>query len=129
MTDGHAPVLVAALALSLCGVLVIWLARRGGTGRLPRNHLAGVRTSLTLSSDIAWNAAHRASARAMTIAGWGPIVSGPVAVLLIVVGPPTDATAIAAAVLLLAGAVWLVAWSLGAAAQAQRAAGEVANND
>ncbi|MGZ0710902.1 SdpI family protein (plasmid) [Coraliomargarita sp. W4R53] len=122
MDGAQIPILVAAVALCASGVLAVWLARRGRDGRLPRNQVAGVRTSLTLSSDTAWHAAHRASAHATAIAGCGPIVAGATVGVLILVAAPTETTAIIAAGLLLTGAAWLIVWSLVGAARAQRAA-------
>jgi hypothetical protein len=127
MSGAQIPVLVAALALGGCGVLVMWLSRRGRDGRLPRNQVAGVRTSSTLSSDAAWDAAHRASARATAIAGWGPITGGAAAAVLVIVSPATEPVMITAAVVLLAGAGWLIVWTLVGAAQAQRAARSIAH--
>ena len=124
MTGDQVGVLIAALLLCGCGVLVVWLARRGRSGQLPRNRVAGVRTSVTLSSDAAWDAAHRASARATEIAGWGTLAAGAVTAVVVIVVP---GPVIVVTVLLLAGAAWLVTWSLLGAAQAQRAAHVVVN--
>lgn len=59
-----------ALALEVgAAVLVIWLTRRAANGSLARNDLAGVRTRITLSSDAAWRAGHRAALRPTIISG------------------------------------------------------------
>jgi hypothetical protein len=49
--------------------LVTWLTWRAASGSLPRNRLAGVRTSITLSSEAAWRIGHRAALRPTIISG------------------------------------------------------------
>lgn len=49
------------LPLMLTGVVLMFLALRARTGRLPRNGWAGIRLPRTMRSEEAWKAAHRAS--------------------------------------------------------------------
>jgi len=57
----------------MSGVLLLWLARRSERGLLRRNPIAGVRTTLTLSSDVAWYPAQRAASPKTRVAAWGGI--------------------------------------------------------
>ncbi len=50
-----------AILLIAAGLFLAVVGRRAGKGRLGRNYLVGIRTTLTLSSDAAWDAAHRAA--------------------------------------------------------------------
>ena len=70
--DGLAGLFGAGVLL-LGGLAMLALARRSADGRLKPNGMAGVRTSLTMSSDAAWYAAQTAAAGATSAAGWGAI--------------------------------------------------------
>ncbi len=56
-------------------------------------------------------------------------MGGAAAAVLIVVSPASEPVMITAAVVLLAGAGWLIAWALVGAAQAQRAARSITDHD
>jgi hypothetical protein len=59
-----------AMALEVgAAALVTWLTWRAASGSLPRNSLAGVRTSTTLSSEAAWRIGHRAALRPTIVSG------------------------------------------------------------
>lgn len=49
----------AFLIVFVGGTVVAWVGWRGLTGKLPRQHIAGIRTPYTLSSDERWRAVHR----------------------------------------------------------------------
>ena len=57
-----------AIALPAVGVLLIVGGRRAREGRLRRNHFIGIRTTLTLNSDEAWDAAHLAGGHLLSVA-------------------------------------------------------------
>lgn len=67
---------VVGIVLAAGGVLMLVLAMRIRAGKLPRNRWAGMRTSLTLKSDKAWDAAQRATLPSLWIAGPCLIVLG-----------------------------------------------------
>jgi SdpI/YfhL protein family len=94
--------------------LMYYVARLGERGRLPRSYFAGIRTLTTLSSDEAWNAAHRAAGSAMRSAAVGPAVSA-----FVVLARPGGGVGIAA---LFAGLAWLLGWLAVAVVRAQSAA-------
>lgn len=56
------PVTLAIAALGIGAILGV-LAWGGVSGRLRRNAVAGIRTSGTLSTDVAWRAGHHAAGR------------------------------------------------------------------
>lgn len=113
---------VGGIVLALGGLLMIWLARRSHSGRIPPNQLVGVRTALTLSSAEAWYPAQRASARSTAIGGAGAIISGILVTTVGFWGLGPDATFSLAAILTLGGAAWTIGWALAAAAAGQNAA-------
>lgn len=102
------------LLLMVTGVLLAVVASRSRRGTLPRNWIVGIRTSATLASDEAWNAAHRAGARALSIGAWGTFGTGALILLRLSNG-------IGLAVVTI-GLVWLLAWVLRAGCLGDRAA-------
>lgn len=108
--------------LAGAGLLMLWLARRSERGLLKRNQIAGVRTPLTLSSDVAWYPAQHAAAPRTKIAGWGAIVGGAATASVALWGLSFNTAMIVCTVLTLASAAWLLSWVLAGAATAQRAA-------
>ncbi|RLP75354.1 SdpI family protein [Mycetocola tolaasinivorans] len=105
--------LLTGLPLTLAGVLVIWMGRRGARGTLKRNPYMGVRTAATMRSDAAWIAAHRAVATPTVIGGAGILAAGLIALFL-----PSSAGVF----VILGGAVWGLAWLVGTIGIATRAA-------
>ena len=103
-----------ALLLAAAGIAVVVVGRRASAGRLRKNPLVGIRTTLTLNSEIAWDAAHLAGGRLLSIAGLGPLVTGP-----LLLTRPTNAGGLA---LVLAGLAWMVGWILAAGVVGTRAA-------
>ncbi len=66
---------VASLVLILVGLVIVIAGELGRRGLLRRNAYVGIRLPITLSSDEAWNAAHRA-AGSWLVAGGGACVIG-----------------------------------------------------
>ncbi|WP_065963146.1 SdpI family protein [Curtobacterium sp. UCD-KPL2560] len=97
-------VLVFAMTLEVGGAaLITWLTWRAANGSLPRNRLAGVRTSITLSSDEAWRLGHRAALRPTIISAIATVTW---AAISISVEPlRTPAAVLVAAGLLVGGAL------------------------
>ncbi len=63
------------------GILLIWMARATASGRLKRNHIAGIRLPSTMDSDEAWSAAHVRASRPIFWAGTVSIATGVLATL------------------------------------------------
>lgn len=107
---------VASLALLVVGLM-------GLTGRLPRNHFAGIRTRATLASDEAWREGHRLGSAPLIFAAVAALMAGvaflPFAVAGKVGGGVAAAVAVGQAAVILVGAV--IAWPV--ANRAARAAG------
>lgn len=121
MTDDQWGLLVGAAVLAVAALVTRLVTRRAAEGRLRPNHVAGMRTTATLSSPEAWRAGHVAAV------GW---TGGTSTVCLIL--------ALAAAVLAVAGVdvVWgvgfltagaavLLGGAIGGAVAAHRAAKDV----
>ncbi|MBT8165943.1 MAG: SdpI family protein [Acidimicrobiia bacterium] len=108
----------AALGLGLllvaAGVGLFVAGRRAQEGRLRQNHFVGIRTTLTLNSEIAWDAAHLAGGRRLMLSGYGPVGSG-----ILLFSQPTNGVG---AAIVLVGLGWMVGWILAAAALGERAA-------
>lgn len=102
------------LLLIAAGAILGVVAYRSHRGTLPRNWIVGIRTTTTLASDEAWNAAHRAGARALSVGAWGALLTG--AVLLL---RPSNGLGLA---VMAAGLVWLLGWVVRAAYLGTRAA-------
>ncbi|MDM7892945.1 SdpI family protein [Curtobacterium caseinilyticum] len=83
--------------------LVTWLTWRAANGSLPRNSLAGVRTSITMSSEAAWQIGHRAALRPTIISGL--LVTAWCAISIGVPALRTPAAVLVAAGLLVGGAL------------------------
>lgn len=115
-------ILVTVAGLGAAGVALIILARRSRNDRLPRNQLAGIRTTLTLSSDAAWFAAQRASASASEIAGWGTLIGAAFLVAVVATPLPSEVALAATVSVVLGTATWMLVWVLIGAARGQRAA-------
>ncbi|WP_203136499.1 SdpI family protein [Microbacterium sp. JZ31] len=105
---------VLLVAMWGCGALMLWMARAAADGRLQRNHVAGIRLPVTMSSDAAWLAAHRAAKRLTEIAGWCAIASAVPALL------PVPLPVVIISVLV--GAIAMLAFALRGAAVGARAA-------
>ncbi len=98
---------LAALAVVILGVLILWWARACRRGTFRRNHVLGYRTSLTLSNDDAWIAVHRAIAPFVFVAGIGAVLAALVAALLAVFQ-----VAAVPQVLLGMSVIWILLWVL-----------------
>ena len=105
-----------ALLLAAGGVALVVAGRRASAGTLRKNPLVGIRTTLTLNSEIAWDAAHLAGGRLLSIAGLGPLLTGP-----LLLTHPTNAVGL---VIVLSGLAWMVGWILAAGVVGTRAAEE-----
>ncbi len=95
---------VFPMALEIgAAALVTWLTWRAAIGSLPRNSLAGVRTSVTMSSEAAWRIGHRAALRPTIISGL--LVTAWCAISIGVPALRTPAAVLVAAGLLVGGAL------------------------
>lgn len=112
-------VLVLPAALLAVGALVVrWAVRAAVDGRLPPNHVAGMRTSATMASPEAWQAGHRAAR---------PWTDGSAAVALVLAGAAVvlgvaDAGTAWTAGAILAGAGALLVGAVGGGVAAHRVA-------
>ena len=102
------------LFLIAAGVLLIVVGKRALDGRLRQNHFVGIRTTLTLNSEAAWDIAHRVGGRRLMLSGYGPVTSG-----LLLLSTPTNGVG---ATIALGGLAWMVGWVLAAATIGERAA-------
>lgn len=68
--------IVLAIVMAGSGLLTMWMAQAAASGQLKRNDIAGIRTPSTMSSDVAWLAAHVRSKRATMTAGILALVTG-----------------------------------------------------
>lgn len=57
------------MGLLIAGALILVIAALGAVGRLPRNHLAGIRIPSTMRSNAAWVAGHRAATAPLSLLG------------------------------------------------------------
>lgn len=119
--------ILAVVALGSIGVVIVgWM---GLVGSLPRNHIAGIRTSFTLSSDAAWKATHRAGGPYMVFGG---VAAGMVSLAFLPFAAAGKVSvALTAVVAIVAAAILattaLLAWQVGvrAARRELAAAGDV----
>jgi uncharacterized membrane protein len=79
------PVVIGAL-FALVGVAMLVIGARINDGRLPRNRWVGMRTSTTMRSEEAWDAAQRATLPSLWITGPVLIVLGAVDIVVGFVG-------------------------------------------
>lgn len=91
----QATIWVLGLTLLGAGAALVVVGRKQKAGTLRRNRLVGLRTWETMRSDVAWHAAHVATAGLVTVAGVVPVVAGSAVLVL----QPTDEGTIAAIVL------------------------------
>lgn len=82
----------------IAGLLVLAIAALGGTGRLPRNFLAGIRIPSTMRSDAAWVAGHRAAASPLAFLGISFVLLGVWQMSSMGAAPPSTLPALVAAV-------------------------------
>ena len=102
------------LFLIATGILLIYVGRRAAAGRLRKNPFVGIRTTLTLNSEVAWDAAHRAGGARLSMSGYGPVAAG-----LLLFSQPSNGLGSATALI---GLAWMVGWILAAGSIGQRAA-------
>jgi len=106
------------IAWVVAGVVVWLVGWAGSTGRLPRNHWAGLRLPSITKSDEAWFTAHRVAGRWLQGGGGLTAMMG---VLLVLFSPsPTNADAISLVLVVI-----LLATIIGAAAAGAQAAKKV----
>lgn len=125
---------VTGVILLGSGLLMLWLARRSAAGRLRRQTVAGIRTTLTLSSDVAWYPAQRAAAPRAAVAGWGSAAGGlallAVGAVVLAAGESSVDAALAVYVVLTFGtALWLLVWVIASIGPAHRAAREAVRHE
>lgn len=76
------------------GAILGVLAWGGVSGRLRRNAVAGIRTSGTMSTDVAWRVGHRAAARWLAIGSVVAVACGVAALVAALSGAPFVAQAL-----------------------------------
>jgi uncharacterized membrane protein len=74
--------MVGAVILIVLGALVVVTGVLGAIGRLPRNRLAGVRTSATMRSNEAFAIGNRVAAPAIILGGVAAMAGGAVALFV-----------------------------------------------
>lgn len=110
--------IIVLVTMAGSGILLLWMARAAGSGRLGRNQFAGIRTADTFASDEAWHAAHARAEKPIALAGVLSISTGAAGLL------PVSSAVFAAMVI--GGAMLLVAALLYGTAVGSRVAREVA---
>ncbi|WP_175470139.1 SdpI family protein [Curtobacterium sp. MCBA15_001] len=96
--------MVFALVLEIgTAVLVTWVTWIAAVGRLSRNPLAGVRTSVTMSSEAAWRIGHRAALSPTMISAAMTVVWCALSITIVPLRTPSSV--IVAAGVLVAGAL------------------------
>lgn len=103
-----------AVLLTTAGIGLILVGRRAADGRLRRNSFVGIRTTLTLASNTAWEAAHTAGGHHLATSGLGPLLTGP-----LLLTHPTNG---GGATIVFIGLGWMVIWILVAGVVGTRAA-------
>lgn len=93
--------LAAGIAMVVGGILLVFLGAMARAGRLTRQWVVGLRTEVTLSSDEAWDAAHRAGAAWIGVAGVILALGGALVML-------TDSETLAGVIALVTTGVMLV---------------------
>lgn len=96
--------IVGGLVIVVAGVLIVAVARGTATGRIGRNHFAGIRTKRSMADDESWTIVHRGAQPWMIAGGAVLVVAGAVAAA--VPGEP------ASAIIIGAGAVIMLACTL-----------------
>ncbi len=107
------------------GVIIVWVGWLGLTGRLPRQHLAGIRTPYALSSDERWGAVHRHAGPYLVLGGAATAAAAAALLPFSVANRLPEGFAVAALLAIATAAVGstVAAWLLGVAA-ARRELGE-----
>src|SRR5690349_17117740 len=70
------PLSIASIALILGAAAVVLVVHLAGTGRIGRNHLAGIRTRTLTASDDAWLRGHRAATPVSWLTGAIAVLAG-----------------------------------------------------
>lgn len=87
--------LVMFAVMAGAGLMLIWMARAAGSGKLKRNSIAGIRTSKTMASEEAWRAAHVRTKTLTMVASAVSLIGGVIALLPIGIGPMMFAVMVA----------------------------------
>ena len=106
--------ILLAVVMVASGCLMVWMAVAAASGRLKRNAIAGIRTSVTMASDEAWLAAHIRAKQATIWGGIAGVIAGLGALL------PVPSAGLAAIVL--AGCAAMLGFVLYGAVVGSRAA-------
>lgn len=106
---------VSISLLIVVGLVVVVLGFLGLVGKLPRNHVAGIRTRYSLASDRNWYATQRAGAPWLIFGGVAVVIVGLAFVPFVFAGklsttPATAVTIVLVAILIITG---LGAWFFG----------------
>lgn len=75
--------LIGALVMAVAGVVVVVVAVAARSGRLRRNHVAGIRLPSTMRSDETWLAAHRAGFWPTALGGAVAVAGGVIAAVVV----------------------------------------------
>jgi uncharacterized membrane protein len=108
--------MVAALGLvTVAGVLFVVLGWMGLLGKLPPNHIAGIRTPFTMRSEQNWYATHRAAAPLLIFGGVAATMAGLAFFPFAAAGKVSDALAasVCVAVAVLLGVTAITGWLFG----------------
>ncbi len=106
---------IVLVVTTLASLTVLTVGLMGLLGRLPRNHLAGVRTPATLASDEAWMDAHRIGSAPLVFCAVAAVMAGRAFIPFVLAGAGgtgvATTVAVVQAVLLGGGAVasWVMA--------------------
>lgn len=109
---------VAFLAVSVGGFTLVTVGLLGLLGKLPPNHIAGIRTPYSLSSPERWYAVHQAGSPIMIFAGVAIVSAGLAFLPFVITGKISNP--VAAVVLVVMATFTLAAalssWRVGTAA-------------
>ena len=112
-SSGRRPAVIGPIVVVVAGVLVAVSGALGWAGKLPRNRLAGVRTSSTMRSERAFVVGNRAAGPAVTLGGLVAVAAGVAGLFL----PVSDAAGV-----VLVGVLGMAVLAVGGAIVGSRAA-------
>ncbi|GIW12710.1 MAG: hypothetical protein KatS3mg062_0149 [Tepidiforma sp.] len=116
---------IAFLAVLIGGLLLVVTGWLGLNGRLPRQHLVGIRTPYALSSDERWAAVHRFGGIYLLLGGVAAVAAAAAVLPFSIAGALPDGFAVAVllGLAVVVGGTALAAWLLGEAAARRQLGG------